>query len=126
MKSILIVEDDGYIRDILRMSLLRENYKVLEAQDGLEGLGIATRRQPDLIISDVMMPVMDGFELLENIKKDRKTLNIPFILLTAMETPAAKRLSEELGADAFVVKPFVLNELLYTIKNLLTRNQTVK
>ena len=66
-----------------------------------------------------MMPVMDGFDFLTNVRQDETIANIPFILLTLLETPAAKRLSEELEADAFIVKPFVMNELLFTIKNLI-------
>jgi DNA-binding response OmpR family regulator len=130
MKKILIIEDDKPIRDIISMYLQMEGYLVIEAENGAQGFDFARLNVPDLIISDIMMPVMDGFDTLQKIRNTPETSHIPFIILTALETRAAKRLGEELGANEFIVKPFRPKELLETIRNKLaiqhkTNNQTI-
>jgi DNA-binding response OmpR family regulator len=121
MKKILVIEDDSSIREVISCYLQKEGYLVIQAENGSLGFEFARRNLPDLIISDIMMPIMDGFDALENIRKTRETAHIPFIVLTSLETHAAKRLAKELGADEFISKPFKPNQLLGLIKKRLDK-----
>ena len=102
---ILLVEDQQDVRKYIREKLA-ENYKILEAKNGIEGIALAKEHFPDLVISDVMMPKMDGFELCRTLKTDTVTSHIPVILLTARAEDADKLSGLETGADAYLVKPF--------------------
>ena len=118
--TVLIVEDDHDMRDYIR-SALKDRYKVLEAADGLEGYEMAGRYIPDLIISDVMMPKMDGIELCEKLSGDFKTSHIPIIILSAKDD-VTKGL--ESGAIDYILKPFSTRNLVLKINNLLkTRDE---
>ena len=113
-KCILIVEDEKNIVDILRFNLQREGYQTLEAHDGEEGLQLALEQDPSLILLDVMLPKMDGFEVCRTIRDhQRKT---PIIMLTAREEEADKVMGLELGADDYITKPFSMRELLARVK----------
>lgn len=116
--SVLIVEDNDGIRDYLN-KLLKSNFQVSEAVNGKQGLEIALKDIPDLIISDVMMPEMDGIQMTEKLKSDVRTSHIPVILLTARTSLIYKNEGFETGADDYITKPF--NEVLLKtrIKNLL-------
>lgn len=117
-RRILIVEDNDELREYIKSELSHE-YEVLEAADGLEGVKKANEFLPDLIISDVMMPEMDGVELCKELKTNIKTSHIPIILLTAKVDTNTKYQGIETGADDFIPKPFELEYLVIRIHNLL-------
>ncbi len=123
--KILIVEDHGDVQRYLR-KLLDPNFIVLEAGSGKQGLSIAFDKIPDLIISDVMMPEMDGIQLCQRIKSDPRTSHIPVILLTAKSTQDDKLEGLRGGADAFLVKPFDKAELFVRIEKLLENRQVMR
>lgn len=112
-KKILVVEDEKAIADILDFNLKKEGYTVVCAYDGEEGLRAALEDKPDLILLDVMLPKLDGFEVCKSV---RKTSNVPIIMLTAREEEVDKILGLELGADDYITKPFSMRELMARIK----------
>ena len=109
-KSILIVEDEQNIVDILSFNLSREGYDTLEAYDGPTGLQLALEQDPDLILLDLMLPGMDGFEVCRQVRESGSST--PIIMLTAREEETDKVLGLELGADDYITKPFSMRELL--------------
>ena len=120
--QLLIVEDNADIRTYLR-KCLDHMYKIAEAKNGIEGLEIAGRIDPDLIISDIMMPEMDGYEMCRRIKNDELTSHIPVILLTARTTIEDKIGGLEMGADDYIFKPFDSLELATRVKNLIAQRK---
>ncbi|UKT64936.1 hybrid sensor histidine kinase/response regulator transcription factor [Pedobacter mucosus] len=118
-KFILVVEDNDEVREFIIESLMSQ-YQVMGCRNGLEGYETAIVEIPDLIITDVMMPEMDGMELCEKIKSDQRTNHIPVILLTARAAPVHQVSGLEKGADVYVAKPFSLQILQLNIRNLLT------
>ena len=113
MATILIVEDEKSIIDMMAFNLKREGYQVLTAMDGTEGLEKALTQQPDLVLLDVMLPGMDGFEVLHGI---REKSQVPVIMVTAREEERDKIMGLENGADDYVTKPFSIKELSARIK----------
>ena len=116
--TLLVVDDNADIRTYLK-TILSKRYKLLEAADGQEGLRLAKEQVPDLIVSDVMMPVMNGLEFCQQIKRDFITSHIPVILLTARALSKHQIEGYESGADAYITKPFLPELLLARISNLL-------
>lgn len=112
-KKILVVEDEKAIADILQFNLKKEGYSVVCAYDGEDGLRAAQEENPDLILLDVMLPKLDGFEVCKNV---RRSSNVPIIMLTAREEEVDKVLGLELGADDYITKPFSMRELMARIK----------
>ena len=117
-KKILVIEDEKAIADILVFNLQREGYDTLVAYDGTEGLRCALEEAPDLILLDVMLPGMDGFEVLGHIREKHDT---PIIMLTAREEETDKVLGLELGADDYITKPFSMCELMARVKAKMRR-----
>ena len=118
-KRILIVDDEKAIVDILKFNLVREGYETLEAYDGLEGYEKAVSEKPDLILLDVMLPSMPGFDVC---KKIREKSTVPIIMLTARTDEIDKVLGLELGADDYITKPFGIREVMARVKANLRRN----
>lgn len=116
--TILVVDDELLIRKVIREYLESENYKVLEAENGLDALRVLSSNKVNLIILDIMMPKMDGFDCLEEI---RKTKDIPVIMLSAMKEETDKLNSFNLGVDDYVTKPFSPKELIARVKAHLKR-----
>lgn len=125
VELILLVEDNDELRHFLKDSL-SEHYQVIEAADGREGLTLAQEMTPTLIISDVIMPGMNGFELCREIKKDIDTSHIPFVMLTARGAPAAQAEGLDAGADYYFAKPLNTELLLLTIRNRLEQDRKLK
>lgn len=118
-RLILIVDDEAPIVEILKYNLTKSGYRVIVAYDGDEGYYAAINQKPDLILLDVMLPKMDGFEVLRKIREKQST---PVIMLTAREEEVDKILGLELGADDYITKPFSVRELTARVKANLRRN----
>ena len=113
-KTILIVEDEQSIVDILSFNLMKEGYDTVEALDGAAGLQLALEQDPDLVLLDLMLPGMDGFEVCERIRKAGSS--VPIVMLTAREEEDDKVRGLELGADDYITKPFKNRELMARVK----------
>lgn len=124
-KEILVVEDNAEVREFLMMCL-EEEYKVVQAENGQAGLELAFEQIPDLIITDVAMPVMDGYQFCSTIKTDERTSHIPVIMLTAKTEVDQQVEGLERGADLYLTKPFSIKVLQSYIKNLLTAKETLR
>ncbi len=122
-KKILITEDSPTILEITKQFLESKGYEVIQAIDGQEALDKARKENPDLIILDLMLPKMDGFEVCRLIKQNSKIKNIPIIMLTAKGEEVDRIVGLELGADDYVVKPFSPRELVLRIKAILKRGK---
>jgi signal transduction histidine kinase/DNA-binding response OmpR family regulator len=122
---VLVVEDNADLRKYIRTQIFHE-FNVIEAPDGQVGLRLAQEKIPDLIITDIMMPEMDGVTMTKNIRGDERTSHIPIILLTARDDDETKLKGFETGAEQYLVKPFEINELLARIKSLLSFNERLK
>jgi DNA-binding response OmpR family regulator len=121
MPKILIVEDEESILLPLEDNLRLEGYEVASAKDGLQGLSMAKEQQYDLIVLDIMLPKMDGFEVCKRLRQDK--IATPILILTAKSQEVDKVLGLELGADDYVTKPFSPRELLARVKAILRRAQ---
>ena len=121
-KKILIVDDEDHIRELLKFNLEKNGYAVYMENDGLNGLKLAREKQVDLILLDLMLPGMDGFEVCKEIRRDNIISNVPIIMLTAKSEEIDKILGLELGADDYITKPFSIRELSARIKALLRRS----
>lgn len=120
MNTVLVVDDEQAIADIIKFNLEREGYEVLTAKDGKDALNTLAENSVNLVLLDVMMPEMDGFTCLKEIRKDSR---VPVIMLTAKEEEVDKVLGLELGADDYVVKPFSMRELIARVKANLRRRE---
>lgn len=123
--TVLVIDDNTDIRQYER-TLLQDEYIVLEAADGKEGLSVAIKEVPDLVICDVMMPVMDGLEFTKQLKTNTATSHIPVIMLTAKNLEEHRAEGYEHGADSYITKPFHSKVLLARIENLLRQRQLLK
>lgn len=122
IKTILVIEDEPELLEALSEMLTFEGFRVISAADGMEGIEQARKNIPDLILCDIMMPGMDGFEVLQNLKNDLATALIPFIFLTALSEQNTIRSGMSLGADDYIVKPFLRRELLDAIRSRLDKS----
>lgn len=117
-KKILIVEDDGNIRELLRLYLEREGYEITEAANGEEGVELWRKINPDMILLDVMMPIMDGWQVCKIIRKESK---VPIIIMTAKGETFDKVNGLEMGADDYIVKPLEMREVIASVRAIFRR-----
>ena len=123
-EKVLIVDDEEHILELLKFNLLNAGYRVTTASDGIEGLKVANEIKPDLVLLDLMLPGMDGFDVCKEIKKNRDTSKASIIMLTAKGEELDKILGLELGADDYMTKPFSIRELLARVKAVLRRSNS--
>lgn len=123
MDKILVVDDEKHILELIRFNLEKEGFKVLTAEDGAEALNLVRMEQPDLIVLDIMLPGMDGFEVCEMLSQDPSTRDIPIIMLSARAAEPDKVRGLEKGADDYVTKPFSPRELVARVKARLRRSR---
>jgi|SRR5581483_2873786 DNA-binding response OmpR family regulator len=121
MTKIVIVEDDPTLAETLAENLSEEEYEVVTAADGERGLALIRANLPDLIVLDIMLPVLDGLSVCRIIRKDPTTSHIPIIMLTARGTEVDKIVGLESGADDYIVKPFGLGEFLARVRAVMRR-----
>ncbi len=123
MSKILIIEDQPQMRRNLAFILEMEQFEVLTAENGRQGLELARQHAPDLVVCDVMMPEQDGYEVLEALRADATTATLPFIFLTAKGDKPDVRQGMNLGADDYLTKPVTREELLAAVRTRLARQQ---
>lgn len=116
MAKILLIEDEQMIQELLTFNLTREGYDVKVAGDGKKGLDMVYSERPDLIILDVMLPILDGYEVCKTIRGNNESAKLPIIMLSARDDVTDKVIGLELGADDYVTKPFSTRELLARVK----------
>jgi DNA-binding response OmpR family regulator len=121
--QVLVVEDDNTLLEMIEYNLQRQGYDVLQAGDGRAGLRLAREQKPDLIILDVMLPGIDGFEVCRVIRKE---LSVPILMLTARTEEIDKIVGLEMGADDYITKPFSMRELLARVKANLRRTELIR
>lgn len=121
--DILVVEDDETLNDTLTYNLTRQGYTVSQARDGRTGLNLARTKKPDLILLDVMLPEMDGFDVCRILRKE---MNVPIIMLTARTEEIDKVVGLEVGADDYMTKPFSMRELLARVKAMQRRIRLIR
>lgn len=126
MPKILVVEDEKPLRENIITTLKYEGFEVIEAENGLIGLQLAYEQMPDLIVSDVMMPELSGYELLDELRQDLTTATIPFIFLTAKSETEDRRKGMTLGADDYLAKPFSQMDLLAAVRTQLEKRTTLE
>jgi diguanylate cyclase (GGDEF)-like protein len=125
-ESLLVVDDDPFIARLLEIELRAAGYDIRVASDGAQALSLAQERCPDLVLADVMMPNMDGFELTRRLRQDPRTAAVSIIMLTARGLSADKLEGFAIGADDYIVKPFDTPELLARIRGVLRRSRDMR
>lgn len=120
-QTILIIEDERALVDVLTYNLKKEGYEVISAGDGQEGLRRAQAAIPDLIILDLMLPIIEGLEVCRQLRSDTRTRHIPILMLTARSEEVDEIVGFNMGADDYVTKPFKLKPLIFRIKRLIRR-----
>ena len=126
MKRILVIEDESDVREIILDILEAEDYSVIGAENGKEGVKLAREHLPDLVICDVMMPEMDGYDVLKTLREHKTTSTIPLIFLTAKATRDNLRQGMNLGADDYLTKPFSRKELLGAISSRIKKKDAIE
>jgi CheY-like chemotaxis protein len=126
MRKILVVEDDESLRENICEILDASGYEPIFAVNGLDALEKVTASMPDLILSDIMMPKMDGYEFFEKFKELYNYHNVPFIFLTAKSSQSDIKKASDTGVSAYLIKPFRINELLDSIEYHLSKKEELK
>ena len=121
VEKLLVIDDDEDILDLVCFQLNKEGYRVLRSKNGEEGLQLALRERPDLVVLDIMLPGLSGIEVLKRLKHQRLTQGIPVLMLTARVEELDRVLGFELGAEDYVTKPFSVRELLLRVRAILNR-----
>jgi CheY-like chemotaxis protein len=119
MARVLVIDDEPDVRWLIRMSLERAGHEVLDAEDGLRGIALAMKQRPEIIVLDLMMPVMDGYGVLNELAKDPRTAAIPVVVLSAKAIPNEAGRAAAAGARRFLEKPFDPEELAAELAELL-------
>lgn len=119
MARVLVIDDEPDVRWVLRLSLERAGHEVIMAEDGLRGVAMAQRQRPDVIVLDLMMPVMDGYGVLDALGRDDRTKQVPVLVLTAKALPEEEDRVTEAGATRFMTKPFEPSDLASTLEGML-------
>lgn len=120
-RSILIVDDDEGLAEMVSYNLIKDGYDVTVETNGMRGLEVAIRTKPDLVILDVMMPELNGFEVCQQLREDEQTATLPILMLTARQQEADKVTGLDSGADDYLPKPFKYRELLARVRAILRR-----
>ncbi len=120
-KKILIIDDEQDLVDFVKLRLEANNYRVVAAGDGKEGLSACARENPDLVLLDILIPKIDGFKVCQALKKDPRTAGIPVIMLTAKDHADDIKSAKESGVDGYIIKPFDSATLLLSIKDQLDK-----
>jgi DNA-binding response OmpR family regulator len=123
MYKVLVVDDDKNLLDVLRYNLVNDGYQVVTAEDGAQALEAARQEKPDLILLDIMLPELDGFEVCRILRKE---MAIPILMLTAKTEEIDKVVGLELGADDYITKPFSIRELLARVRATFRRSQWIE
>ena len=123
-KRILVVDDEIYIVHILEFSLTMEGYSILTASNGEEALRVIDSERPDLVVLDIMMPKLDGYEVCRRLRQDEQFQELPVILLSAKGRPIDREAGLQAGADDYITKPFSPRKLLEKIRELLDQPAT--
>jgi len=118
-RTVMIVDDSLTMRKVLGRLLEREGYRVITAKDGMDALQSLQEVQPDIILSDIEMPRMDGFELSRNIRADAKTVNIPIVIISSRTAEKHRNLAKEIGVNSYLGKPVQDDDLIAEITHLL-------
>jgi CheY-like chemotaxis protein len=116
MARVLVIDDEAAIADVLRMLLEFRGHEVFTANDGSRGYATAQRQAPDVIVLDLMMPVMDGFTTLEALRNDERTATIPVVILSALSSNDVKRRCHDMGVRAILQKPYKPEDLLRAVE----------
>lgn len=123
--KILVVDDEPHIIELVKFNLETTGFKVLEASDGQKAIEIIKSKKPDLVLLDLMLPIIDGFEVCRILRKNEKTREIPVIMLTAKSEEVDKILGFEVGADDYITKPFSTRELVARVRAVLRRTKAI-
>lgn len=118
MGRVLVVDDEPDVLLLCRLNLQQRGHELLEATDGSTALQLALERHPDVVVLDLMMPGMNGYEVLETLQQDERTSDIPVLVLTAKSLRADRERSHRLGASGFLTKPFLPSELCDMVESL--------
>jgi CheY-like chemotaxis protein len=121
MARVLVIDDERKIAHVMRLLLEQRGHSVLVAEDGSRGLALAQRQAPDVILLDIMMPVMDGFATLEALRSSARTSDIPVLIVSAMQPEQAEQRCYSLGARGYIRKPFDAGILVGTVEELAAR-----
>lgn len=117
-KTILTVDDSRAMRDMLKMALTGAGYEVVQAEDGVHGLEVLEGQSPDVIITDINMPRMDGFGFMEAVREQQRLRGVPILVLTTEFSPEKKQRARDAGATGWIVKPFDSDKLITAIRRV--------
>ena len=119
MPKVLLIDDDPHLQEILTKVLVNNEFEIVIADDGTSGLQLAKQHRPDVIVLDIIMPGMDGFEVAERLRRDRTLAHIPIMVLTAYAATFARRSAAKAGVEEFVTKPFSIDDFLTRLKAMM-------
>src|SRR5947199_7396255 len=126
MKTILVIDDEEWLREMVHLALQQKGFDVVEAENGAKGIDLARKELPDLILCDVNMEKMDGYRTLSSLRNEPSTASIPFILMTGLADNAGMRHGMELGADDYLPKPFTIEGLYAAVEARLKKTQALR
>ena len=122
--TVLLIDDEASWLDVISTALEGESYRIITADSGPSALTKMHKNKPDLILSDLRMPTMNGYELFEQVRKDPALRNVPYVFMSSIDDFEAKRVAKDLGADDYITKPYDMEEAKTVVLDLLTRFKT--